>query len=41
MNERLQRLGGRLEIISQNRRTLVRAIVPIAAGERLAPHDHS
>ena len=41
MNERLQRLGGRLEIISQSRRTLVRAIVPIAAGERLAPHDHS
>jgi signal transduction histidine kinase len=41
MNERLQRLGGRLEIISQNRRTLVRAIVPMAAGERLARHDHT
>jgi integral membrane sensor domain MASE1 len=34
MRERLRRLGGRLEIISRNRKTLVRAIVPIAAYER-------
>jgi signal transduction histidine kinase len=34
MRERLRRLGGRLEIISRNRKTLVRAIVPIVAYER-------
>jgi signal transduction histidine kinase len=34
MRERLRRLGGRLEIISRNRKILVRAIVPIAAYQR-------
>jgi len=40
MNERLQRLGGRLEIISQSRKTLVRAIVPNHHRRTPAAHNH-